>query len=80
MITTNQMIAARGLLDWHQKDLAAVIGIDPSTLCIYERGYKVPAHRMTRIIAAFEKQGVEFLNTPEGQGVLLRNGHNGIGD
>jgi len=80
MITTNQMIAARGLLDWHQKDLAALIGMDPSTLCIYERGYKVPKHRMIQIIAAFEKQGVEFLNTSEGQGVLLRNGHAGAQD
>ena len=77
MITTNQMIAARGLLDWHQKDLAAAIGIDASTLCIYERGYKVPKHRMIQIIAAYEKQGVEFLNTPEGRGVLLKNGFNG---
>ena len=80
MITINQMIAARGLLDWHQKDLAAVIGIDPSTLCIYERGNKVPTERMAQIITAFEKQGVEFLNTPEGKGVLLRNEHNGARD
>ncbi len=81
MIKGNQIYAARALLGWLQRDLAARTEINQGTLCTYEKGMRVPHDRLGRIKGALEGAGIEFLNASEGsEGVLLRNGQNGVGD
>jgi len=71
MITTMQTRAARGLLNWTQKDLARNSGISGVTIRNYENG-KTSPNLATKIVLqlTFEKHGVEF--TPDGYGVRLR--------
>ncbi len=74
MIKGNQIYAARALLGWLQRDLAARTEINQGTLCTYEKGMRVPKDRLAKIKAALERAGIEFVNMPEGgEGVLLRN-------
>ncbi len=75
-----QIRAARGLVNWSQRELARRLKIAYPTMNYYENGLTVPPERMQKILCLFENEGIEFVNTPEGKGVLLRNGHNGIGD
>ncbi len=80
MIKGNQIYAARALLGWLQRDLAARTEINQGTLCTYEKGMRVPKDRLTKIKAALEAGGVEFIKLPQGRGVILKNGTNGIDD
>ena len=74
MIKGNQIYAARALLGWLQRDLAARTEINQGTLCTYEKGMRVPKDRLVKIKAALEGAGIEFVNMPEGgEGVLLKN-------
>jgi transcriptional regulator with XRE-family HTH domain len=55
--------AARGLLDWTQKDLKAASGVATKTIADYERGARDPYDRTLRDLReAFEAAGIEFLN------------------
>ena len=73
MITSGQIRAARSLIKWTGKDLAAASGVAFSTLMRLETGDGVPsaqAKTLDSIQKAFEKAGVEFIGTPEsGAGV-----------
>ena len=71
-ISAEQMVAARGMLRWRQVDLAEQIGISPTQICDYERGLAVSSSRMNEIVAIFEKEGIGFLDSAEGLGVVLR--------
>ena len=77
MITTTQMIAARGLLGWLQKDLADRIGLSAPTICTYEKGYRLPKDKLSKFLALFEDEGIEFISSSECEGVLLHNKANG---
>ena len=62
MITASQCRAARGLLDWTQKDLAEKSRIGIVTIRQFEGGKTVPMHAtMVVLKQAFEAAGVEFL-------------------
>ena len=72
-ITAEQLMAARSLLRWFQKDLANKVEIHPSIICAHERGKRMSPARTQKIVSVFESQGIQFLNSPEGAGVMLRN-------
>ena len=73
MITSSQIRAARGILNWSRKDLAEHSGVSFSSMMRLESFEGVPASNfktLESIKQAFEKAGVEFIGTPEsGAGV-----------
>ena len=77
MITSGQIRAARSLLKWTGKDLAACSGVAFSTLMRLETGEGVPAAQaktLDSIQKAFEKAGIEFIGSPEdGAGVRWKS-------
>ena len=73
MITSAQIRAARGMLDWSRKDLAEHSGVSFASMMRIESFEGVPASNfktLESIKLAFEKSGIEFIGTPEsGAGV-----------
>ena len=73
MITSGQIRAARSLIKWTGKELAAASGVAFSTLMRLETGDGVPsaqAKTLDSIQKAFEKAGIEFIGTvDDGAGV-----------
>lgn len=68
MITSSQIKAARALVDWTARDLAAKAEIGFSTLIRLESSSGVPAGNIKTIDAvkkALEAAGVEFIGTPD---------------
>ena len=71
MPTGRQIQAARVLLGWKGTDLAEHSDLAPSTIQLAEKGDELPPGKMrTHILAAFDKQGIEFTN---GEGVRFRD-------
>jgi transcriptional regulator with XRE-family HTH domain len=63
-ITVVHLRAARGLLNWSLDELAAQAGVTPNTIINWESGRHRPTTATRdRIRDAFERQGVEFLNS-----------------
>jgi DNA-binding Xre family transcriptional regulator len=73
MITSAQIRAARGILDWSRRDLANSSGISFASMMRLESFDGVPASNFKTLEAikkAFEEAGVEFIGTPDkGAGV-----------
>jgi len=73
VITSAQIRAARGILNWSRKDLAEHSGVSFASMMRLESFKGVPASNfktLESIKQAFEKAGVEFIGTPEsGAGV-----------
>jgi transcriptional regulator with XRE-family HTH domain len=73
MITSAQIRAARGMLDWSRRDLANSSRISFASMMRLESFDGVPASNFKTLEAikkAFEAAGVEFIGTPEkGAGV-----------
>ena len=73
MITSGQIRAARSLIKWTGKELAAASGVAFSTLMRLETGDGVPSAQvktLDSIQKAFEKAGIEFIGTvDDGAGV-----------
>ncbi|NCC22780.1 MAG: XRE family transcriptional regulator [Alphaproteobacteria bacterium] len=60
-VNVNQIRAARGLLGWSQKELAARSGISDVSIINYENGKRTPhQNTLEKIMRAFEMAGVEF--------------------
>ena len=78
MITSAQIRAARGMLDWSRRDLANSSGISFASMIRLESFDGVPASNFKTLEAikkAFEEAGVEFIGTPEkGAGVRWKLG------
>ena len=76
MITSAQIRAARGMLDWSRTDLAAKSGVGFSSMMRLESAEGVPGAQFKTLEAiqkAFEKAGIEFIGTPEsGAGVCWK--------
>ncbi|WP_370302483.1 helix-turn-helix domain-containing protein [Pseudooceanicola sp.] len=73
MVTSAQIRAARGLLNWTVRDLAEKAGVHRNTVTRAETDATGPGHATGAILSAFEAAGVEFI--PEnggGAGVRLR--------
>lgn len=73
-ITPAQARAARGLIDWSQRKLAATAGVGLSTVADFESGKRQPLPAsLAAMRSAFEGAGVLFLaRGREGEGVRLR--------
>jgi transcriptional regulator with XRE-family HTH domain len=66
-----QSRAARGLLQWTQKDLAREARISHTTIRNFENGKTAPQPAtLTVLRQTFEQHGVEF--SADGRGVRLR--------
>lgn len=75
MITSAQIRAARGMLNWSRKDLAQSSGISFASMMRLESFDGVPASNFKTLEAiknTFENAGIEFIGTPDdGPGVRL---------
>lgn len=73
MITSAQIRAARGMLEWTRTDLAEKSGVGFSSMQRLESANGVPRAQFKTLEAikdAFEKAGIEFIGSPdEGAGV-----------
>jgi transcriptional regulator with XRE-family HTH domain len=58
-----KIAASRKLLGLSQKDLAQVIGIDPSTVRYWEKGRHKPSRKLLKILAAYLVHGKLPANT-----------------
>jgi len=70
MITSAQIRAARGLLNWSRKDLAEKSGISFASMMRLESFDGVPSSNIKTLDAlkkAFEEAGVEFIGSPDSQ-------------
>jgi len=68
MITGIQIRAARAVLRWSIKDLAAKSGISVPTIFRLEQEDGIPSsrsHTLADLKATFETAGIEFIGTPE---------------
>ena len=68
MITSAQIRAARGLLDWSRRELAEKSGVGFSSLLRLESFDGIPSSNVKTLEAlkkAFEDAGVEFTGTPD---------------
>ena len=77
MITSAQIRAARGMLEWTRSDLAEKSGVGFSSMQRLESSDGVPGAQFKTLEAikdAFEKAGIEFIGTPDdGAGVRWKS-------
>jgi len=77
VITSAQIRAARGILNWSRKDLAEHSGVSFASMMRLESFEGVPASNfktLESVKQAFEKAGVEFIGTSEdGAGVRWKS-------
>jgi transcriptional regulator with XRE-family HTH domain len=68
-----QCRAARALLDWTQQDLSNATGLSKVTIRAFEKGGDMRDSNRTLLRLAFEKEGVQFIDTNGGgPGARLR--------
>ncbi len=70
MITSAQIHAARGLLNWSRKDLAEKSGVSFASMMRLESFDGVPSSNVRTLAAlkkAFKDAGVEFTGIPDSQ-------------
>jgi len=73
MVTSAQIRAARGLLNWTVRDLAEKSGVHRNTVTRLETEATAPGHSISAVRAALETAGVIFVaENGEGPGVRLR--------
>jgi transcriptional regulator with XRE-family HTH domain len=73
MVTSAQIRAARGLLNWTVRDLAEKSGVHRNTVTRVETEATAAGHSIAAIQAAFEAAGVEFIaENGGGPGVRLK--------
>lgn len=73
MVTSAQIRAARGLLNWTVRDLAEKSGVHRNTVTRIETDATGAGHAITAIRAALEEAGVLFIEqNGHGPGVRLR--------
>jgi len=84
MPTVEQIRAARALIGWSQRELANNSSLSQTGIARIENGTNQPnASTLEKIIKAFDKNGVEFIDTtgvkkrPEGK-VTVLYGHDGF--
>lgn len=66
MIDPVQCRAARALLDWTQQDLSDETGLSKVTIRAFEKGGEMRDSNRTLLRLAFEKAGVQFIDTNGG--------------
>ena len=75
MITAAQCRAARGLLQWRQKDLAEKSGISALAIRNFETGKTAPHNATLKVLRqTFKTAGVEFIDeNGGGPGLRLKS-------
>lgn len=73
MVTSAQIRAARGLLNWTVRDLAERSGVHRNTITRVETNATTPGHSIAAIRSALESAGIIFL--ADGQSI---NGGPGV--
>jgi transcriptional regulator with XRE-family HTH domain len=72
MVTSAQIRAARGLLNWTVRDLAKQSGVHRNTVTRVETDATAPGHSIAAIRSALESAGVIFIDqNGNGPGVRL---------
>lgn len=71
-LTPQALRAARALLNWNMRDLAAEAGLSFSTISKIENGAKPKEKTELAILEAFKRNSVEILNG-DGTGARLFN-------
>ncbi|EJN03497.1 hypothetical protein [Phyllobacterium sp. YR531] len=73
MITARQSRAARALLGWNQETLADKALVSLTALKRVESENGLPVHESTRdqVRRALEENGIVFLNSDQGEGVMI---------
>ena len=73
MITARQTRAARALLGWTQETLAekALVSLTALKRLESESGLKVYETTRDQVRRAFEANGIVFLNSDQGEGVMI---------
>lgn len=66
MIDPAQCRAARALLDWTQQDLSDETGLSKVTIRAFEKGGEMRDSNRTLLRLAFEKAGIQFIDTNGG--------------
>jgi DNA-binding XRE family transcriptional regulator len=62
-LTRQQVVAARGLLEWTQDDLANAAGLSRITVHGFESGSRlVNEESEARIVLSLQQRGIEFTN------------------
>jgi transcriptional regulator with XRE-family HTH domain len=73
MVTSAQIRAARGLLNWTVRDLAEKAGVHRNTISRIETEATSPGYAIETVRAALESAGVIFVSeNGEGPGVRLK--------
>jgi transcriptional regulator with XRE-family HTH domain len=74
MITGFHIRLARAALNWSIADLSAKTGVSPATITRIETGaVKTPTKANLNLLRlVFEAEGIEFIITPDRNGVTLR--------
>jgi len=72
VVTSAQIRAARGMLNWTVRDLAERSGVHRNTVTRIETSATIDGYAVLAIKATLEKAGIEFIGTPEQPGVVLK--------
>lgn len=59
-LSSAQLRAARGMLHWTVRDLAAKSGVHRNTVTRFETVASIEGPALTAIVTAFQKHGIEF--------------------
>jgi transcriptional regulator with XRE-family HTH domain len=70
-LTAEAQRAARGLLNWGVRDLAAAAGVAWTTVSQFENGRPLRTSTGLKIIAALEREGVELVADRNRTGAVL---------
>ena len=73
-ITDRDLVAARGLLRWSQKDLGEKAGVGVATVRRFETGTSISEERKDTLVAALVRAGVIFFGRAEIEGEVVARG------
>ena len=73
VVTSAQIRAARGLLNWTVRDLAEKAGVHRNTVTRIETDANGQGHAMASIMKAFDDAGVEFIDGGVRADIVVRN-------
>ena len=71
MLTPEALRAARGLLSWGVREVAAKAEVSWTTVSQFENGRPLRNATAAKIVAALEAEGVELTAEPERTGAML---------
>jgi hypothetical protein len=82
MITARQSRAARALLGWKQETLAdkAQVSLTALRRLESESGLRVYESTRDQVRRALEGNGIVFMSTEKGEGVMIMRGSNALDD